>query len=257
MIDIRFLGTGGLGGARSRKRLSKDYRRFPTLLVNERYMIDPSEDIFEFEESFMLEGLTRNARDVFITSTALDHLSVSTIERLAAKGRLRVFGSHSVCRELSAIGNVETVELIPFGLIRLGELSVLPLPAILKTENRGECALNFLIECEGKTFFYGLDGAWVHPEALPFLREAMPDVFILDCAAGNTPYSKECVNHNNFAMIASITELLRAAGAVKEGARFILSHLPADKRAATHDELCEAARELCVRIAYDGYFLGI
>ena len=88
MINLRFLGTGGLGGARTRKRLSKDYRRFPTLLVNERYLIDPSEDVFEFEESFMLDDLTKNARDVFITSSALDHFSVSAVERLASRGRV-------------------------------------------------------------------------------------------------------------------------------------------------------------------------
>ena len=237
MINIRFLGTGGLGGARGRKKLSKDYRRFPTLLVNERFMIDPSEDIFEFEESFMLDGLTKDARDILITSSALDHLSVSTIERLASKGRLRVFGSEVVCHEISQLAGVEAVELKPFGLIRLGELSVLPLPAIFKTEIRGEVALNFLFECEGKTFFYGLDGAWIHPDALPFL--------------------KECVIHNNLDMVRAVMEILKSAGAVNDGARFILSHLPADKRAATHDELTEAARELGVRIAYDGYFLGI
>ena len=257
MINIRFLGTGGLGGARGRKRLSKDYRRFPTLLVNERFMIDPSEDIFEFEESFMLDGLTKDARDIFITSSALDHLSVSAVERLASKGRLRVFGSEVVCREISQLSGVEAVELKPFGLIRLGELSVLPLPAIFKTEMRGEVALNFLFECEGKTFFYGLDGAWIHPDALPFLKETAPDVFILDCAGGLLPYSSECVIHNNLDMVRAVIEILKSAGAVKDGARFILSHLPADKRAATHDELTEAARELGVRMAYDGYFLGI
>ena len=257
MINIRFLGTGGLGGTRGRKKLSKDYRRFSTLLVNEKFMIDPSEDIFEFEASFMLEGLTKDARDIFITSTALDHLSVSTVERLASKGRLRVFGTADVCREISQLTNVEVVELKPFGLIRLGEFSILPLPAIFKTETSCEVALNFIIECEGKTFFYGLDGAWIHPQALPFLKGATPDVFILDCAGGLLPYSSECVIHNNLDMVRNVMEILKSAGAVKEGARFILSHLPTDKRAATHEELTEAARELGVRIAYDGYFLGI
>ena len=257
MINLRFLGTGGLGGARTRKRLSKDYRRFPTLLVNERYLIDPSEDVFEFEESFMLDDLTKNARDIFITSSALDHFSVSAVERLASRGRVRVFASQRVLCELSGIAGIETVELCPYGPIRIGELSVLPLPACFGTDNRAEIALNLLIESEGKTFFYGVDGAWIHHGALPFLKEAMPDVFILDCAAGMQPYSHECTCHNNLSMIASIMEMLRAAGAVKEGARFILSHLPADKRAATHDEIAEAAQAIGAKAAYDGYFLGI
>ena len=205
----------------------------------------------------MLDGLTRGVKDVFISSTALDHFSPSAVERLAARGKIRVFGSSEVCREISSLENAEVYELQPFSPIRTGELSILPLPAIFRTDNRGECAFNFLVECEGRTFFYGIDGAWIHPETLPFLKGAMPDAFILDCAVGDLSYCPECSFHNNFEMVRSIIQLLRASGAVKDGARFILSHLPTDKRASAHDELSAIASELGARVAYDGYFLGI
>ena len=146
---------------------------------------------------------------------------------------------------------------MPLTLVRLGDVSVIPLPAIHKTEKQGETALNFLIESEGKTLFYGVDGAWIHPDALPLLKESKPDVFILDCALGTMPLSDECVNHNNLSMIYSIIEILKASCAARDGAKFILSHVSTDKNSATHDELAEKVRADGIRVAYDGYFLGI
>ena len=43
MIELRFLGTGSLGDKRPKNKLSKDYRRFPTLLIGSQVLIDPSE----------------------------------------------------------------------------------------------------------------------------------------------------------------------------------------------------------------------
>ena len=56
MIKLRFIGTGGIGGVRIKNKLSKEYRRFSTFLIDERIIIDPSEDVFEFEESFMTQS---------------------------------------------------------------------------------------------------------------------------------------------------------------------------------------------------------
>ena len=90
MINIRFLGTGSLGSVRPKNKLSKEYRRFSTLLIDERIIIDPSEDIFELEESFMLSGLYRGVDSVLITHSHLDHFSISAIERLASHGEISV-----------------------------------------------------------------------------------------------------------------------------------------------------------------------
>lgn len=257
MINLRFPGTGGLGSARSRKKLSKDYRRFPTLLINEKILIDPSEDIFEFEESFMLSGIFKDARDIFITNSALDHLSICCIEKMAAKAPVRVYATEAVRGEISSIPNVEFIPISPFSLVRVAEFGILPLPANFRTENPGEVALNFLIECEGKTFFYGLDGAWLNPDAFRFLKEAKLDAVILDCALGTRPYSVDCINHNNLAMAAAVKDILLSAGIVSDSTKFILSHLPTGKSGSVHDELCEAVKDTPFKVAYDGYYLGI
>lgn len=259
MIKLQFLGTGGLGSARIRNKLSREYRRFSTLLIDERIIIDPSEDIFEFEESFMLSGMLREIREAFITHSHLDHFSVSAIERLASltSKRLRVFAEEALREDIESISGLEFVPISPLSLIRLEGYNVLPLPANHSTDLPSEVALNFLIEKEGKTLLYGIDGAFINPEAWRVLNELHLDAVILDCALADAPYSAESVNHNNLAMAATVKEIMTARGTADEGTKFILSHIPTNKKRLMHDELTEAAKEFSFKVAYDGYFIGI
>lgn len=258
MIKLRFIGTGGIGGVRIKNKLSKEYRRFSTFLIDERIIIDPSEDVFEFEESFMLSGFTKSAKDVFITNSSLDHLSITAIEKLGAVcGGIRVYGSAAIGRELGEIPNVEFIEISPLYLVKVDKYAILPLPANHKTDTEGEIALNYLIECDGKTIFYGLDGAMIAPGAWQILKECKLDVCVLECALANDGYSGECFNHNNLEMALKIHEIMLAAGVATEQTKFILSHLPTSKKRTIHEEMCEAVENTPFKVAYDGYFLGI
>ncbi len=256
MIGLRFLGTGGLG-IRPRNKFSRDYRRFSTLLVDEHIIIDPSEDIFEFEESFMLSGMLREVKEAFITHSHLDHFSVSAIEKLAKSGNLRVYATEALKEELSSVRGIELVLLIPFSLVRIGKYSILPLPANHKTDIKTETALNFLIECEGKTVFYGIDGSFINPEAWHILKEIKLDAVILDCALANDGYSQASVNHNNLAAAIAVKDVFLSANVAGENTKFILSHIPTSKKHSIHDELSEAVADMPFKIAYDGYFIGI
>ena len=257
MINLRFLGTGGLGKARLKNKLSKDYRRFATLLVDENLIINPTEDTFEFEESFMLSGMLRGVRDVFITDSGLEHFSVLALERLASYGKIRVFAGEGLRDEISAISNVEFTALSPFSLVECDRKRVMALPSNFKTDNLLEESFNFLIDCGEKNIFYGLDGAWINASAWKVLREIKLDAVILDCAAGLDGYSEACVNHNNLKMASDIRDIMLSAGVCEENTKFILSHIPTDKKRSIHEEMCMAVEETPFRIAYDGYFLGI
>ena len=125
MISLRFFGTGALDSFRIKNRLSKEYRRFSTLLIDEKIIIDPSEDIFEFVESFMLQGILDDVRDVFITHSHIDHFSISALERLASDKRIRVFASSAMKDEIATIKNVDYTEIYPFAEFEYG---ILPCP---------------------------------------------------------------------------------------------------------------------------------
>lgn len=257
MISLRFFGTGGLGAARIRNKLSKDYRRFSTLLIDEKIIIDPSEDIFEFVETFMLSGILDDVKDVFITHSHLDSFSISAIESLAKYGAIRVYASTALGSELSGIKNVEFIEISPFSLVKTAGCSILALPANHATDNPLEAPLNFLIEAQGKNIFYGIDGAFIDAGAFRVLKEIKLDVAVLDFALGLSDYSAESCYHNNLKSVETIREILIASGIASEGTKFILSHIPSGKKNPTHDEVCEALSELPFTPAYDGYFLGI
>ena len=257
MISLRFFGTGGLEAARIRNKLSKDYRRFPTLLIDERILIDPSEDIFEFVETFMLSGILDEVRDVFITHSHLDSFSASAIETLAKGVKLRVYASETLKEEISSIENVEFIEIDPFSLHRIGGFSILALPANHATDVPLEKALNFLIEAQGKSIFYGIDGAFIDSDAFRVLKEIKLDVAILDFALGLSDYSRESANHNNLSSVQTVRDVFLASGVATEDTKFILSHIPSGKKHPTHDEIREALSELPFTPAYDGYFLGV
>ena len=257
MISLRFFGTGGLGSVRVKNTLSKEYRRFSTLLIDEKIIIDPSEDIFEFVESFMLQGILDNVYDVFITHSHLDHFSLTAIERIAAEKRIRVYASAAMKDELISLKNIDYIEISSFAIQKVGKYTILPLPANHRTDIPFETTLNYLIECDGKRLFYGLDGAFINATAMEVLREVTLDAAILDCALGNEPYSDKSVNHNNLDMVRTIYDVFMASGTANENTKFILSHIPTQKKRFIHDEMCEATAESPFKVAYDGYFLGI
>lgn len=257
MINLRFIGSGSLGSHRSKNKLSKEYRRFPSLLIDERIIIDPSEDMFEFEESYMFTGLTSRIKDVFITHSHLGHFSISAIERLGkASGGITVYGSSVIGRELPGIPNVTFREIHSFGLVSLGDIELVALPSNHITEVRGEIAFNFLIKKE-RALFYGLDGGFINPAAWQIIKEVKPELYILDCAMGDKPASEGCIYHNNLDGALKIRELLINSSVATEDTRFVLSHLPSERRREIHEELTEALSDYpSVKLAYDGYYIG-
>ena len=205
----------------------------------------------------MLQGILDEVRDVFITHSHIDHFSISALERLASDKRIRVYASSAMKDEILTIKNVDYIEIYPFALQKAGKYTVLPLPANHKTDILTETTLNFLIECDKKKLFYGLDGAFVNPSAMEILDKVTLDAVILDCALGNDVYSAKSANHNNLDMVRVIYDIFVASGTANDNTKFILSHIPALKKRFMHEEMCEATMDSPFKIAYDGYFLGI
>ena len=135
--------------------------------------------------------------------------------------------------------------------------SVLALPANHSTDNPAEAPLNFLIEAQGKTVFYGIDGAFVDAGAFRVLKEIKLDVAILDFALGLADFSAESANHNNLKSVLTVRDIMLSSGIASESTKFILSHIPSGKKNPTHDEICDALSEFPLTPAYDGYFFGI
>ena len=258
MIELRFTGTGALGSHRCKNKLSREYRRFPSLLIDEKIIIDPSEDLFEFEDSFMLNGITSSVKAVLVTHSHLGHLSVSAIERLASLiPNLYVFANDSVSKAISSVPNINLKTISAFEIFSVAGYEIIALPTNHVTDNAGETVLNFLIKKE-KSFFYGLDGGFINPASYKVLKEIKPEVYILDCALGDGKYTEGAIYHNNLDGALSIREILINSSVATSETKFILSHLPSEKKRDIHEELSLLLEEYpSVRLAYDGYYLTL
>ena len=254
MIDLKFLGTGGIGSVRPRNKLSRDYRRFATLLINEAILIDPSEDIFEFESTFMLPGLASGAKDVFITHSHIDRFSPLAIEKLARGGGVRVYASPTVIGEIGAIRGIEAIPIEPFGLVRVGAHTVVALPANHSTEISSETAYNYLIDSDGTTVFYALDGAWIPSDSFKVLKEAKLSAIVFDFGAADSPFGEECACHNNLEMVKNMIKMLESCGACSEKTKIFLSNVPMGRKHPNHEQLSEIISQTPYKLAYDGYF---
>jgi len=259
LIELKFLGTGALGRARVKSKLSKDYRRFSTLLINNDLIIDPSEDVFEFAETFQLRDICDGIETVLITSSEPDKLSTNAVERLSAKKRRYVCASQSVCTILGDLKGASILPVEPFSIIEAKNYRIIPLPANHATEIRGEMTYSYLITCEEKNILYAPGASFINPVAWQFLREMKLDVVILDCALGDLPYSEKCVSFNNLALAGAVKDIMTGSKVADESTKFILTNMPSGRKMPTHEqiELAIENEKLPFRVAYDGYFTHI
>lgn len=259
MIELKFLGTGALGTARVKNKLSKDYRRFSTLLINDDLIIDPSEDVFEFSETFQIRDICDGVETVLITSSEPDKLSITALERLASKKQIYACASKAVSPLISDVNGVSALTVDPFTIIEAKKYRIVPLPANHVTDNRGEITYSYLITCEDKNILYSPGAAFIHPVAWQFLCEMKLDAIIMDCALGNLPYSEKCVSFNNLSLASAVKDIMISSGVAKEGAKFILTNMPTGRKLPAHEQIVQAieAEGLPFKVAYDGYFTHI
>ena len=205
----------------------------------------------------MLSGITDAIRDVFITHSHLGHFSINAIERLAKRRNIRVFAHKTILPQLKGIVGAELIPLVEFTPVKVEDYDIIPCPSNHRTDIPGEVAFNFYINRE-KSIFYGLDGGWLRPDTFEILRHAPCSAYILDCHEGDSPVGAECVYHNSFSTLMILKNILTSSGTAMAGCKFILSHLPSDKKVSIHERLTELTKDIHdIKIAYDGYYLGL
>ena len=251
-MKVRILGSG-YGVCKVKKRFSLDSRHRGGVIIDDRILIDAPSDIFEVASELGFSDMFAKVSEIFISHSHEGHFSLEAIETLAGMRRVRVFASGEVLALIPENDNIETVELFPFMPIEISGYTILPLPANHETEG-GEVCLNFLISKE-KTLYYGLDGAGINLQVYKLLRGRCVDAFILDCALELKGYTKASMSHGNLLEAARLRDILVDSGICKSDAKFLLSHIPTDRRRSIHDELSEEAKKHGFTVAYDGYFM--
>ncbi|NKB69114.1 MAG: hypothetical protein GKR89_18755 [Candidatus Latescibacteria bacterium] len=112
-------------------------------------------------------------------------------------------------------------------------------------------ALNYVIEQDGVTLFYGLDSSYLLPETLDILAGFRLDALILDATFGERVIDPALSGHMNFAMVAETVAELRAIGAVSDESAIIGSHISL-ATVPPHEEIAADQARRGFILAYDG-----
>ena len=112
-------------------------------------------------------------------------------------------------------------------------------------------ALNYVIEQDGATLFYGLDSSYLLPETLEVLAGFRFDAVVLDATFGEQVIDPALSGHMNFAMVAETVAELRAIGAVTDSSTIIGSHISL-AAVPPHDQIEADLNRRGITVAYDG-----
>jgi ribonuclease BN (tRNA processing enzyme) len=112
-------------------------------------------------------------------------------------------------------------------------------------------ALNYLVEQDGVTVFYGLDSSYLLPETMKLLAGLHLDAVVLDATFGDRDIDPAQSGHMNFAMVAETVSELRAAGAINDDTATIVSHISLAS-VPPHDEIEADLASRGITLAYDG-----
>lgn len=254
-MKIRMLGTG-YGDCKIKKKSSGDFRRKGGVVIDERLLIDAPADIFDAAFDLASTEILTAVRSVLISHSHAGHFSPEAIARLSERKKIKLYASEAVLDMLPELENVEKCPIMPFLPFEAEGCKVIPLPANHSTANPAEDVFNFVISSD-KTLLYALDGALINYEAYKILQGIKLDAIIADCALEMSEVNARSMHHGSLRTATLMRDILVGCGICQPNARFVLSHIPTDRKREIHAPLTQEAARVGIFVAYDGYFLSL
>lgn len=253
-MNIEFLGTGAADWSIDARVEGAEFRRFSSALVDGELLIDPGPHIFDYAEKTGQPHLFDGVRNIIVTHSHPDHFVAATVERLCIGRDCALWGDGMDIRPLAGkldLGRLDFHPLSPRIPAAVGNYIVTPLKSNHGTGNPGEQTLNYLVEREGKRFFYGLDSGWIMYESWQVIRKNSCDAMIFEATIGDVPGDDRIFGHTSLAMLEIMLETVRAQSALRDGGQVYVSHMARTLHTG-HAELIERLAPLGVIPAYDG-----
>lgn len=253
---VTFLGTGAFDyrpelETTCRRRFDPDVRRSSCVLVDGSLLIDCGDWALN---SLEVAGTdTARITDLLITHTHSDHCRFDHIGALA-EGRekpLGVWCHASAAEYFPALPNcaVHTFdEQIPQTVAGARVTAFL---ANHRTALKNERPVHYLIEKDGKKFFYGCDGGWFRTGTFQALRDRKIDLFVFDGTVGDYNGDYRVGEHNSIPMVRLLLSSMKSTGVFAEGCKIYISHL-APSLHKPHGETAEKLAPEGILVARDG-----
>ena len=272
-MQVKFMGTAASEGIPNpfcncavctfaREHGGANVRTRASVLVDNHMFIDMSP---EWSSQLKREKMTAREIDaVLFTHTHPDHFNVGEFVS-RAKGfaqnvdsPLHVFGND--CAIKNAFNALDGLQgdrfvfhlLAPYISYTYQDYKITP---TLANHAKMELCYNYLIERNGKTFFYGLDSGWLPESTFEFLTGRHIDVAVLECTYAFKEGEKTA-NHPNFNSLFAEIALLKELGCLDDSSKVITSHV-SHSSTLNHEDLCKIMDKHNIITAFDGMTLDI
>ena len=231
-MKILFLGTGAADWPRETAQLGDARgldRRCTSVLIDDEILLDPNPDVPGALEAFGADP--GRIRYVLISHSHGDHYSRKTLAWLADMHPIDVYGDGGYLWKLPQHANLTFHPLerrkpveVPFG----------KLTAVLSThdvEDTEEFCLHYILERDGKTVFYGCDGAWFSGGTWYEMELHYFDCAILDATFGDDAFKYRIPSrhiwfyHNSTSMLKTIRDAFFDKKIADEKTLFVADHL--------------------------------
>lgn len=250
MNDLLFLGTGAADWKIEHK--GAGFRRNSAALLNRNLLIDCGKHIFDFASDFYDGTLYDRVTDILVTHGHGDHFCKESVLKIAEKQKIRLGCDAHIQKEVGENDNIEFVVFSPYAPKAVGNYEVIPLLANHDVVLQGDRkAYHYIIKTpDGKTVFYGLDGAWFLRPSWQEMLKHRYDVMVFDCTVGDRE-DWRIFEHNTIPMLRIMLGEIKRKNLLQEGGRLVASHL-----ARTLHDSCEKTEQILsdmgMTMAYDG-----
>ncbi|MBI1335135.1 MAG: hypothetical protein GC165_19905 [Armatimonadetes bacterium] len=263
-MKVLLMGTGGADGIPAlygddrvskyaRANGGRDLRTRAAALVDRDFKIDLGPDTLSQVHRFGIDP--RDWSALFVTHSDEDHLCLSEIQYgmfpfvECEKLEYTIYGNPIVCeliRHRYPEWPIDLIELKKWHTVTHEAYQVTPVHATHKGDE--ECH-NFIIEKDGRRFFYATDTGFYRQETFDFLAGKGLHAMVIECTDGfhKTPY----VGHMDIAQCVEQVSRLRENGALAKGSQVFTTHHSAGG-GATYEELEQALCPYGITPGFDG-----
>lgn len=263
-MKILFLGTGAADYKIDQRVPGEEFRRYSSALITtdngEKLLIDPGPHIFDYTEMNDCPDLFDGLTGIIVTHSHPDHFSPKNAVKLLEKYDADIYGDDAVLRkfirENEKSGCTFNVSE-KFHIIRkaekvnIGGFIVMAVRSNHATGDPQEVTLNYCVFADGRSLFYGLDGAWMLKETYRLIREICFDTMVLEITVGDSPDDFRIFEHNNIAMAVMMKNMFLKNGVADAHTHFIGSHL-ARTLHRSHAEVAATLKQYDIDVAFDG-----
>ena len=148
-------------------------------------------------------------RTIIVTHRHMDHFSLKSLRKLAENQYITLCIHENSVYGLADIPNVSVVPLKLFTHTALRDMALVAMPANHSVSpTSDEQPVHYVIYREGRTLFWGCDGAWMLNATWHAIKNMRFNLMVLDGTLGDVEGDNRIFEHNNLQMVLEMKRTL-------------------------------------------------